>query len=327
MSVYLSLVVTSRNDNYGLNMIPRFENFLDVFTGLAERVGLNCELIIVDWNPPADRPPIAEQFDWPTGMKHCSIRVLTVPPELHATVENPDGFKLMEYLGKNAAIRRAEGRFVLATNPDILFNEPLMRRMAQQNLDEQRSYRAVRWDVKPMPATDLSLDEKLEYCRAHVFERGFYNTMMPTSPSGWRVPSVAELKLRAQLFSKRLRKGITYRLLTWAAGDFMLMAKPAWEQIRGYPQLPLNTALDSYACYIAHTAGYPQRVFPRDCRVYHQDHTRHKEHDRIGQVTRYPYYEAYRRERDKMVATGEPMLINDEHWGLGGEELPERRVA
>ena len=47
----------------------------------------------------------------------------------------------------------------------------------------------------------------------------------------------------------------------------------------------------------------------------------------IGQVTRYPYYEAYRRERDKRVATGEPMLINDEHWGLGGEELPERRVA
>lgn len=327
MSVYLSLVVTSRNDNYGLNMIPRFENFLHAFTGLAERVKLDCELIIVDWNPPTDRPPIAEQFAWPTGLKHCSIRILTVPPELHAKVDNPKGYPLMEYLGKNAAIRRAAGRFVLASNPDNIFSEPLMRHLARQDLDDQRSYRVVRWDVKPMPATDLTLDEKLAHCRAHVFERGFYGTVLPVTPSGFRIPSPVEIKLRTQLLSKRLRKGITYRLQTWASGDFMLMAKSAWERIGGYPQLPVRGALDNYACFIAHVAGFRQKMLPGNCRMYHQDHSRHQEHGRVGRVTQSENYEDYRRERDKMVATGKPMLINDEHWGLAGEDLPERRVA
>ena len=55
---YLSLVVTARNDDHGGNLLGRMQTFLNNWLNQARRFGIPSELIIVEWNPPADRPPL-----------------------------------------------------------------------------------------------------------------------------------------------------------------------------------------------------------------------------------------------------------------------------
>ena len=41
------------------------------------------ELIIVEWNPPADRARLAERCEWPEDLGPCQVRLIEVPAELH----------------------------------------------------------------------------------------------------------------------------------------------------------------------------------------------------------------------------------------------------
>src|SRR3984893_17987121 len=61
----LSIVATTRNDDHGGNQLARTQLFVD---GLAEqslRFKLPIELLMVEWNPPVDKPPLAEALSWP----------------------------------------------------------------------------------------------------------------------------------------------------------------------------------------------------------------------------------------------------------------------
>ena len=54
---YISVIVTARNDNHGVNMLGRMQAFLDSWILQAQRYDLPSEIVVVEWNPPADRPP------------------------------------------------------------------------------------------------------------------------------------------------------------------------------------------------------------------------------------------------------------------------------
>ncbi len=49
----LSLVVTSRNDNHGGDLLKRMQIFVTGWLEQARRHHVNSELISVEWNPPA----------------------------------------------------------------------------------------------------------------------------------------------------------------------------------------------------------------------------------------------------------------------------------
>ena len=105
------------------------------------------ELVLVDWNPPPDRPPLREAADW-NGLS-IPVRIITVPSEIHQRFTHSKVLPIFEYVAKNVAIRHARGEWILATNPDNTFIPPLSTRLEREQLHPNNLYRAQRHDLGP----------------------------------------------------------------------------------------------------------------------------------------------------------------------------------
>ena len=165
---YLSAVVTSRNDDHGGNLLSRMQVFTGAFIEQCKRHDLAAELIVVEWNPPPDRPSLAAALRWPEDFGPCRVRLIRVAPEIHGRLRHAEALPLFQMIAKNAGIRRARSRFVLATNIDILFSDELMQFLASRTLDPGRMYRIDRHDVMPDVPVDASVEEQLAYCKRHL---------------------------------------------------------------------------------------------------------------------------------------------------------------
>src|SRR5450631_1627238 len=144
---YLSVVVAARNDNHGGNMLGRMQAFLDSWIAQAQRYHLSSEIIVVEWNPPADRPKLIDDLRWPADASPCEIRFVEVPHEVHERFPHSAVIPLHQMIAKNAGIRRARGQFVLVTNLDIIFSPAMMQFLAERRLEAGVMYRLDRHDV------------------------------------------------------------------------------------------------------------------------------------------------------------------------------------
>lgn len=165
---YLSLVVAARNDDHGGNMLGRMQGMLDSWIGQAERYGLQSEIVVVEWNPPADRPRLKDSLRWPSQPKYCEVRLVEVPPDVHARFRNAAAIPLHQMIAKNTGIRRARGEFVLATNLDIIFSAELMEFLAERHLETGVMYRIDRNDVANAVPANASLCDLLTFCESHM---------------------------------------------------------------------------------------------------------------------------------------------------------------
>jgi hypothetical protein len=217
---YLSIVVCTRNDNHGGDLNQRTQIFLNGLAAQIERWCIPSELIIVEWNPPTDRQPVATEFIWP-NTPWLEIKTIEVSPDLHRRYRHAEKIPLYQMIGKNVGIRRARGQFILATNIDLLFSNSLMRFISERRLEKNTFYRCDRVDVdRDVPFG--SLDEQLEFCRTHVIRIGRKDMM-------WLVPKAARSRTindvvrivdepdyrirhnidRHELWLRPLRKGIS----------------------------------------------------------------------------------------------------------------------
>jgi hypothetical protein len=168
MTPYISVVVAARNDNHGGDMAGRMQAFLDSWIGQAKRYHLPSEIIVIEWNPPADRGPLQAEFRWPADLSPCSVRFIEVSRELHAAIPNAAAIPLHQMIAKNVGVRRARGQFVLCTNLDIIFSAELMQHLAARSLDARTMYRMDRYDVaKDIPA-GAGVDDLLAFCGDHI---------------------------------------------------------------------------------------------------------------------------------------------------------------
>ena len=180
-SPYLSVVVVSRNDDHGGNPLQRTQLCINSLYEQCNRYMLPTEFIIVDWNPPSDRPGLADVIQWPEDRRFIRARVITVSPDFHRSLAHSDNLPLFQMIGKNVGIRRACGEYVLATNIDILFSDELMEYLSKRPLEHRHSYRADRFDVdsdvlnKPLP-------EVMPYSQEHVIR---VNIKLGTFFSAW----------------------------------------------------------------------------------------------------------------------------------------------
>jgi hypothetical protein len=166
--IHLSVVATSRNDNHGGSLTHRMQHFVDGFVTQCKRHDLRAELVLVEWNPPGDRVPLSEELRWPNDPGPCEIRIVTVPREVHAGIAHADKIPLFQMLAKNIGIRRARGKYVLATNIDILFSDESMVRM-RDHLQPGVLYRAARVDVPTEVPEAQDFAAVLEFCRREGF--------------------------------------------------------------------------------------------------------------------------------------------------------------
>jgi hypothetical protein len=203
---------------------------------------LQVELIIVEWNPPADKPRLREAITWPR-QENFSIKIITVPQAVHNKVYNPGKFSFLEYAAKNVGIRRARGEFILSTNADVLFSGSMSARLAKQDFSEGHFYRANRHDLD-------------EYGR--VFQINYANGTFP--------PYINVIG--------QSKTGVPYRDNMPhfnASGDFMMMSRDNWHRLRGYPEnRGYLITLDGEMVYLALSNGLSQVILPEA--IYHQYH-------------------------------------------------------
>lgn len=180
-SPYLSVVVVSRNDDHGGNPLQRTQLCINSFYEQCNRYELSAELIVIDWNPPSDRPGLGEVIHWPEDRRFIKSRVITVPPEFHRSLAHSDNLPLFQMIGKNVGIRRARGEYVLATNIDILFSEELMEYLSKKPLQHGHSYRVDRFDVDS-DVMKKPLIDVMKYTNDHVIR---YNIKLGTFFKSW----------------------------------------------------------------------------------------------------------------------------------------------
>jgi hypothetical protein len=342
---YLSIVVTSRNDNHGGALLKRMQICINSLIEQCRISNLPAELIIVEWNPPKDRPKFIDALTWPKEMGSCQIRIIEVPPEIHNTYANSDKLRLFQMIAKNVGIRRARGEYVLATNIDILFSPELIEFFAQKKLHDDKMYRVDRYDVKSDAPLNSSISDLMTYCKDNITRINTKNGTIPSNQPVEKWQKFREIKTILFFQIRRIYRKIRGRkerckltLHTHACGDFTLMKKNHWAELQGYPEFPVcSMHIDSLFCYIAHYAGVTEEILAPPFLTYHIDHESGWSTDREKMESFF----------NKLERKGIPSLDgsqvfdwacfmqkikgpiffnNGDSWGLGDKNLHEDRV-
>jgi hypothetical protein len=303
----LSLVAVSRNDDHGGGLMRRMQMFVSGWLEQAKRYNISSELIIVEWNPLPDRPGLAKALKWPVDTGPCTVRLIQVPPEIHRRFNYSDKLPVFQMIGKNAGIRRAAGRFILATNIDILFSNELAVFLGSGKLNPKYMYRIDRHDAPADIPADISLDGQLEYCRRHLIRiytrKGV--TIIGEQPRDYKKEIAAEftggVTTGYATFSQRLRTmrkisdapGLMQDVITAgdrlikegvkrifekpvhnnACGDFTLMSRENWLATHGYAEFEMYSMhLDGLLCNVARQAGAKEIILKDPMRIYHIEH-------------------------------------------------------
>lgn len=335
-SVYLSIVATTRNDNHGGDLLKRTQAFINSVYVQAKKFRFPVELIIVEWNPPADKPLLKDVLNQPPKDVPVSLRIIVVPKEVHATYRFSDALPLYQMIAKNVGIRRAKGEFVLCTNIDILFSDESFKMFAARNFRSGKFYRANRCDIPREVMQHDSLDEQLKYAKKNIIRR-LGNTPGHEALRGpsfiFTFPNVAKLLNSMLVWVWRITHPGQFAHFVidfMACGDFTLMSKEDWMKIDGYAELDMYSIhVDSMGLWSACALGMEQVIFPPKACVYHIDHDNGWESEDIIQTLRFISdkpsldYSIVHRAGMKMVETGKNWGLNKENWGWADEVFDE----
>ena len=336
----LSIVVVGRNDNYGGDFTSRFQNCINWNTKWLEHYKLRTEIVFVNWNPVEENNSLANELDWPKNRSFVEYRILTVPNELHVKFDDPlvrDKVPLYEFIAKNVGIRRSEGKYVLCINADVLLHPETVKYLASGNLDTSKYYRADRWDYTEV--NELSLEQLYSNGFA-LFAKGFqYKMPSFLDKRRWYeiVKKVNEIRLRWNLFKYRHRKIVSrlfisvvynnggYLAHCMASGDFILMTKQNWLDLKGYPEYtPISTHTDSILTILAYSK-LKEHVF--EVPVFHQAHERRYGWGEIAANDKFAKAYEFFENVANVVKNNEPIddFLNKDDWGLEHEQIDEQR--
>lgn len=234
---YLSVVLTGRNDNYGGDFNERFLRALGFNHRHLAEAGIDYEVVFVEWAPVAGRPYLAELLAEQLPEMASTIRTFVVDARYQETASLNPSVRFLEFSAKNVGIRRARGAFVLSTNTDVHLSRGIVEILARRELAERTLYRATRADLKL--GSDLThLDwDLLEDERNHA---EFVQIRPPLYPG--------------------------------ASGDFQLLDRASWHQLRGFNEIYrlARWGIDWNFQYKAYTSGY--RIMDIGPPVYHLNH-------------------------------------------------------
>jgi len=345
-SPYLSIVLTGRNDNYGGDFNERLQNMVAWLTFWIEGFEIPAELVVVNYNPVADNPSLADVIDWPGNRQFLTIRMITVPSDVHQQFKNSAIRKtvpLYEYIAKNIGVRRANGTFILSTNPDVVYNPDIFKMIARGKLRKNRYYRTDRADFTPDDSfyNGAGWQEYVSQIQANtfcLFLRGFTYKL----PEGanlqkdlWRYRLINKLRLLKNLnmvyiegIANRFSWPVTYdwvplKFHTSCSGDFMLMHRDHWHELHGHPE-DTYLAIHTDALFVSMCGAHGLKESVLSPLIYHQDHERRyeaegdQEDPSIRQMFNY-----FQSEGKAMLEMGQAKDYNGPTWGLGTEKLPE----
>jgi hypothetical protein len=215
-SIYLSIVVTGRNDQYGGNFLNRAQTFLNQVSASVERVPLaDVEVVYVDYATPFSDKKLYELLNIPPAL-HRRVRFIVVPSFFHSTLRAKVSF--LEYTAKNIGIRRSKGEFVLAANPDSLLSDSFFE------LCSQRAFNPGVFYTSDRIVMQKHQDHQTEFLKINEpwkFERKFSKFWLLTPDK--------------EKFGYSYQAGL---------GDFTMLSKELWEALGAYDSVMSNRYLD-----------------------------------------------------------------------------------
>lgn len=299
-----SFVATSRNDDHGGDALRRTQSFIRCLALQCERHRLRGELVLVDWNPPSSRAPLAEALDWPPGNGWFAARVISVPHEVHLLLPHARTLAMFQMIAKNVGVRRASGDYVVATNIDIIFSDELFRWLKTADLDDRCVYRSDRWDIPNDIQLETDFDVLLQRARQETIRKNLKEgTIEAGERAYWpsavsRIDSLLIRPIQTRLGAIRdlLRDGgdpaalldeFAQRALPElrdfyvaadrhmnGCGDFTMLSAKGWRELRGYPEWPVfSWNIDSVLLAQAGVNGYAERIAPSNAPHYHIEHS------------------------------------------------------
>ena len=313
--INFSFVVTGRNDNYGGNMINRASTFVKVLYFLLDKYKIRSEIVFVVYNPVSDKKYLFQEIPIP-NTSFVTLRGIVVPTEFHDRVKK-NKIPLLEYYGKNIGIRRAQGEYIIATNPDIIFSEEIIRRFATDILDTNHFYRADRYEIASNYFDPkIRPEDILEICRKDIIKILYSPRTHYKSYKHWvkRLPHGLRNILMCpalNMFYPPDRKSLYEN----ASGDFLLAHRDIYSRAHGYDQAPHNLHHDSLMLHVLKALGYEQKILMEP--IYHINHLE----GRAGRPG--VEYAKYREVADQMDKTGIPIINNDQDWGFASENFEE----
>ena len=247
---YVSFVTYGRNDAYTPSYVRRVNRAMACLARQLENAGIDGEIIVADWNPPAGRPHLIDVLDVPSRLRHVSIRGIVVEPEHHLAFAGAAERAIHAGEAANVGLRRARGRFVTPKASDTFFSPQAIAMLARRDLDEGTMYRIDRHDIVAEDEAIWQLDDDALLSKLQC---------MPSMPHGW-IEQSEHWGLR--------------NLHTNACGDFTLMALRHWHRLRGHPSdtTVLTLDIDSLVMHAAAALGVRECRWPDDCRIYKPSH-------------------------------------------------------
>jgi len=277
----LSIIAASRNDGHGGNIMKRMRLFVNGLIDQCNRHRLNAELIIVEWNPPADRPLLQDLLPRPGAGDRLRLRYIEVPAEIHSRYRLSTEIPLFQMIAKNVGIRRATADFILCTNIDLLFSDPLCRILAAGKFRADTYYRANRCDVPDGIDPEWDIGRQLEWCGRNIIRRLGREARFPninlehlglSEKAAYKKWIFDKMALLTRFLWPRAKKQY-YLIDSFACGDFTLMSRQAWIDIQGYLELDLYSIhIDTLGLIAAAAMGYQQHILPAHACTYHIDH-------------------------------------------------------
>lgn len=284
----LTVVLISRNDDYGGNLLGRLRTFISTTDEYAGMYGWDAEILLVEWNPPAAEPFFEEVLEPP---QNVALRIFRVPPAIHATYPNAGRVKLYVHIGRNVGIRQAAGEWILSTTQDVVFSDRLARWLAEENFAKECIYRVTRLD------SDI-----------------------PAVEPGTAAEIVAQLRSRVVSIRAYYPRQILH---TRGCGDFLLMHRDVWRALKGGPEWGVFSCyIDGIILHAAHVSNVQQVALDPTRSIYHIQHgggaeatlTQRKAEEKDAPVLNYKL--DYRAAVGKMLKTAEPIDVNSDGWGL-----------
>jgi hypothetical protein len=256
----LTIVMTGRNDSQ--DSLARLRRSVASVAHGAKRVDLPLELLIVEWNPPDNRPGLARALDLPRDMWPVLWRIVTVPKDVHESLG--EGPSMRKHIARNIGLRRAQGRFILVMGSGCHLPEAFFRILKTAPLDPAAFYRADTLDVViprdfDAPPPDRAEDVLREGALRIRTLRGT-TEVEPGGPIPCSIPGEALPRATTVLSSKDV--------FTDGAEDFLLASQAAWRSTGGFRETePDGVRIDAMCCLDFLALGLAQCILPQDCAV------------------------------------------------------------
>lgn len=336
----VSICICLRNDNYGGDQFERLKKFIEYYSFLGRKYKNFFEFIICDYNSPNAETILSLKLPW-----HLlsPLKVLVVEREKHERFALGKGRPILDYLGRNVAVRHASSEFVCILNQDIFISDSIARFIWEGRLNSNYFYRADRWDF-PFEGMSSDKPETTEsYARrtASTLHRRHDRKRLPidVQVTPGEEEKIASLPLVGEavddynhLFHGRLpswKNKILQRingrvdfeflgLHTNAGGDFIVAPRKTWEKMHGACETTeFYMHLDSYLLAQLYGAGLRQAIFAYPHQVFHADHDRSA---RMSFQEKVPYEVHLKRMCD--IALGvSTYRLNGPDWGMINENL------